>query len=112
MKKLLLVLLCLPMIGFGQIKKIENTTTQKEIGKLNNMLGVMSITKYNRINSVDYKVYFRNLKYMELDVYSEFTFQETGNDLESLYSMIIDGFNFEKKVFCINTLLTIKFIMR
>ena len=97
MKKLLLILLCLPMIGFGQIKKIENTTTQKEIGKLDNILGVMSITKYNKINSVDYKVYFRNCKYMELNVYSEFTFEETGSDLENLYSMIIDGFNFEKK---------------
>ena len=97
MKKLLLILLCLPMIGFGQIKKIENTTTQKEIGKLDNILGVTSITKYNKINSVDYKVYFRNCKYMELNVYSEFTFEETGSDLENLYSMIIDGFNFEKK---------------
>ena len=97
MKKLLLILLCLPMIGLGQIKKIENTTTQNVIGKLDNILGVMSITKYHRISSVDYKVYFRNLKYMELNVYSEFTFEETGSDFESLYSMIIDGFNFEKK---------------
>ena len=97
MKKLLLILLCLPMIGLGQIKRIENTTTQKKIGKLDNILGVMSITKYNKINSVDYKVYFRNCKYMELNDYSEFTFEETGSDLESLYSMIIDGFNFEKK---------------
>ena len=45
MKKLLLILLCLPFVGFGQIKIIENTTTQKEIGKLENMLGVMKIIK-------------------------------------------------------------------
>jgi hypothetical protein len=97
MKKLLLILLCAPMIGVGQIKKIENTTTQKEIGKLDNILGVTSITKYNKNNSVNYKVYFRNCKYMELNVYSEFTFEETGGDFESLYSTIIDGFNFEEK---------------
>ena len=97
MKKLLLILLCLPFIGFGQIKRIENTTTQKEIGKLDNILGVMKIIKYDRENSVEYKISFRNVKYMELNEYSEFNFYETGSDLEDLYLMIMDGFDFEKK---------------
>jgi hypothetical protein len=97
MKKLLLILLCLPLIGFGQIKKIENTTTQKEIGKLDNILGVMKIIEYDRENSVEYKIFFRNLKYMELNEYSEFSFYETGNDFDNLYSMIIEGFDFEDK---------------
>ena len=85
MKKLLIILLCLPFIGFGQIKRIENTTTQKEIGKLDNILGVMKIIKYDRENSVEYKISFRNVKYMELNEYSEFNFYETGSDLEDLY---------------------------
>ena len=97
MKKLLFILLALPMIGFGQIKRIENTSTQKEIGKLDNILGVMKIVKHDRENSVEYKISFRNLKYMELNKYSEFNFNETGSDLENLYLMIMDGFDFEKK---------------
>ena len=97
MKKLLLILLCFPMIGFGQIKRIENTTTQKEIGSYSHLLGVMKIIKYDRENSVEYKISFRNVKYMELNEYSDFTFEETGSDLENLYSMIMDGFDFEKK---------------
>ena len=80
MKKLLLILLCLPIIGFGQIKIIENTIKQKEIGKLENILGVMKIIKYDMQNSIEYKIVFRNLKYMESNVYSEFSFNETGKD--------------------------------
>jgi|TARA_Y100000385_G_scaffold282351_1_gene336630 hypothetical protein len=98
MRKILLILIFIPFIGKGQIKMIENTSsTQEIVGKLENALGVMKIFKYNKLSSIFYNVSFKNMKYMELNDYTEFTFEETSNDFESLYSMIIDGFNFENK---------------
>ena len=95
MKKLLLILLCLPFIGFGQIKKIQNTLKRTEIGSI---LG-LKIIKYESESdkSISYNVFYKNLKYNVLDDASSFSFNETGNDFESLYSMIMDGFNFENK---------------
>jgi len=89
MKKLLLILLCLPMIGFGQIQKVEKTTTN-----VGSVVG-LDINKIDTPNNVEYEVIFRNLKYVEINVISKFTFFETGSDFENLYSMIIDGYSFE-----------------
>jgi len=95
-----LILLCLPLIGFGQINRIETgNDTKTEIGSLNNMLGEMKIlkTKSEYSNLTTYKISYRNCKYMNINDYSEFSFNETGNDLENLYSMIIEGFDFKNK---------------
>tara|TARA_B110000240_G_scaffold155938_1_gene173219 strand:+ start:182 stop:688 length:507 start_codon:yes stop_codon:yes gene_type:complete len=100
MKKLLLILLCLPLIGFGQINRIETGNDKRtEIGSLSNVLGDMKILKTvsEYSNLTTYNISYRNCKYMNINDYSEFTFNETGNDLENLYSMIIDEFDFEKK---------------
>jgi len=79
MKKLLLIFFCLPILGLGQIKKINNTnsSTEIEIGRLADRLGVlgeMKLLKYNYHESkkVTYKVSFKNLKYMNLNQYSSF----------------------------------------
>jgi hypothetical protein len=103
MKKLLLIFFCLPILGLGQIKKINNTnsSTEIEIGRLADRLGIlgeMKLLKYNYHESkkVTYKVSFKNLKYMNLNQYSSFEFIETGEDFESLYNMILEGFDLPK----------------
>ena len=100
MKKLLLILLCVPLIGLGQIKKIERAeskVTKSEIGSLSNILGEMKILKHESSGTIMYTIEYRNCKYMETVSYSEFDFFETGDDLDNLYSMIIEGFNFTNK---------------
>tara|TARA_B100001093_G_scaffold508406_1_gene570540 strand:+ start:38 stop:493 length:456 start_codon:yes stop_codon:yes gene_type:complete len=83
------------MIGSGQIKKIENTLKSTEIGSI---LG-LKIIKYESKSdkSISYNVVYKNLKYNVLNESSSFSFNETGDDFDNLYSMIMDGFNFENK---------------
>tara|TARA_B110000459_G_C16419236_1_gene406680 strand:+ start:42 stop:512 length:471 start_codon:yes stop_codon:yes gene_type:complete len=95
MKKLLLILLCVPLIGLSQIKKIEKNWETIIVGKLPDRgLGTMKIIKETLIdgNIVAYSFMFKNCKYMEIKDVGSFSFIETDGDFEGLYSMIIDGY--------------------
>jgi len=50
MQRLFITALACLISVYGQIERIENTATQ-EIGRLDNILGVMKIVKYDRENS-------------------------------------------------------------
>lgn len=93
MKQISLILILLPFLSFGQIKKIENSLNRTEIGSI---VGLKIIKfKSESDNSISYNVIYKNLKYNLLKDVSSFSFNETGNDFDNLYSMIIEGFNFE-----------------
>ena len=93
MKKTLYILLFLPLLGFGQIKKIEKTFTEYKIGVLPDRgLGTMELIKYEADSLTSYNLLYKNLKYMNINDYSTISFRETGGDLQGLYSKIIDGF--------------------
>jgi len=99
MKKVLyIMLLLIPLVGFGQIKKIQTSIEENTIGSLPDRgLGVMELIKYESDSSTVYELLYKNLKYMDINDYSTFHFEDTGGDLNALYSMIIDGFTTQPK---------------
>ena len=68
MKKTLYILLFLPLLGFGQIKKIEKTFTEYKIGVLPDRgLGTMELIKYEADSLTSYNLLYKNLKYMNIN---------------------------------------------
>jgi len=90
MKKITLFLILINCICFGQIKQLE-TTKRNEIGKIAPM-GVF-IVSLEKIDNSIYVFTYRDVQYSTINEYKHFSFDETGNDLENLYSIISNGFN-------------------
>ena len=93
MRQILLIFIFLPFFSFSQIKKIEKSSKRTEIGSIVGLKIIKNESEFD--NSISYNVVFSNLKYSQLNDVSSFSFNETGNDFNNLYSMIIEGFNFE-----------------
>ena len=89
-----LVLLLITIGSYGQIKKIE-VGKSTLIGKIA-PLGFL-VVSLEKTESNNYLFYYRDIGAAPLDIYKSFTFKETGNDLENLYNMIIEGFDSDSK---------------
>jgi hypothetical protein len=91
MKKIftILVLILMSISTFGQIKKIESPKTVV-IGKIAPLGSLVASIEKTEDNT--YIFTYRDVNKSPLDVYKSFYFKETGHDFESLYQMIINGF--------------------
>ena len=87
MKKLLLILLCLPMIGFGQIGETTTITESIHVGYNNNFTKLHSLSYYvNEDGTKRYMLHFRNMEYQHIDTYDSFSFNATDEELEYVYN--------------------------
>jgi len=96
MKKFtLLVMLFVASMSFGQLKKVDTSNMEKsvEIGKIQPLGQTphMELTKLGNTYTFTYK----DVEFKTIDQYRKFTLNETGSDLETLYQMIMEGY--EKK---------------
>lgn len=91
MRKLftVLVLVFVAFNSASQIKQIE-VAKRELIGKIS-PLGNLVIS-LEKSGSEEYIFTYRDVSLSPLDVYKSFRFKETGNDLDSLYSIIMRGF--------------------
>lgn len=84
MKKVLLGLSLLFMsFGFSQIK-ISESSKSEEIGKVQ----FINLTKVEKIYIFAYK----DIKFMQVNEVKSFAFENLNNDIDSLYNMIMSGF--------------------
>ena len=87
MKKLLLILLCLPMIGFGQIGKTTTIPESVHVGYNNNFTKFHSLSYYVKEDGTKrYTLHFRNMLYQHLDTYDSFSFNATDKELEYVFN--------------------------
>lgn len=85
MKKVLLVLtLVFVNFGFSQIKVSESLNSE-EIGKVQ----FINLTKTGNI----YVIAYKDIKFMQVNEVKSFGFENLNNDLDSLYNMIMSGFD-------------------
>jgi|GEM_PF-2558558 len=91
MKNLILLLTIVLSSGsFAQIR-IEHPEKTEQIGKI--MAGLISLDKTGDI----YRICYDDAKFTKIRAFKCFSFQETGNDLDNLYSIISKGFEAGKK---------------
>jgi len=96
MKKItVLIMLLMASVSFAQLKRVDtsNFAKSEEIGKIQPLGQAphMELTKLGDVYTFTYK----DVEFKTMDQFRSFTLKETGSDLETLYSMIMEGF--EKK---------------
>ena len=89
MKKLIIILLFVPLISLGQIGKVEeNENKTVVIGVADKMVG------YPRLSNLEgtdaYVIYYRNLEYRQLEDFKTFTFNATKEELDYLYNALLE----------------------
>ena len=91
MKKLLLILLCLPFIGLGQIGETKTIAESIHVGYNNNITKSHSLSYYvNENGTKRYTLRFRNTEYQHIDTYDSFSFDATDEELEYVYNFFME----------------------
>ena len=86
--KLLLIALLFSFNSFAQIQTVQNADIEL-IGKIA-LLGEVQI-ECTKIDNT-YTFYYQDTKFQHLKNYKSFSFKDTDNAFESLYEMIMEGF--------------------
>lgn len=84
-------MLMVASVSFAQIKKVDTSQikeTTEEIGKVE-LAGKLYI-KLTKKDNV-YTFTYQDFEFKTLEMFRSFSFEETGSDLESLYTMIQEG---------------------
>ena len=91
MKKLLLVLLFVPIFSFSQIGEVKNVPENILVGYNNKM------TKFHKLfysitndNQKLYTLRYRNMKYQHIDEYDSFSFTASDEEIEYLYNFFLE----------------------
>ena len=92
MKKILLLLLIAPVLGFGQIQK-SNLPEVSLIGEVSNPVGFIASLKKSVVDGKDfYMLTFRNAEYQYLTEVETLSFYADKDDLEYLFLELKKGF--------------------
>ena len=95
MKNLLLLLLFVPLVSFGQIKKLDSKAELVGVAK-NFGLEIASLSKIS--GEPDYYfISYNNLKYEIISDRDSFGFKDEDGAFEYLYSSIINGYKNKSK---------------
>ncbi len=95
MKKLLLLLLIAPVLGYGQIGKINDNQLPETtlIGEVTNPLGFIASLKKSVIDGDNfYMLSFRNFEYQYLVDAEVLSFNATNDEIEYLFLELKKGF--------------------
>jgi len=91
MKKLLLVLLFVPIFSFSQIGEVKNVPENILVGYNNKM------TKFHKLfysitndNQKLYTLRYRNMEYQHIDEYDSFSFTASDEEIEYLYNFFLE----------------------
>ena len=93
MKKLLLLLLFIPLLGFSQIGEVKSIDDPEEIlvGYNNKMTKFHKLSySVNSDNKKLYTISYRNMKYQQIDEYGSFSFTAADEEIEYLYNFFLE----------------------
>tara|TARA_B110000483_G_C17801860_1_gene391693 strand:- start:41 stop:484 length:444 start_codon:yes stop_codon:yes gene_type:complete len=93
MKKLLLLLLFIPLLGFSQIGEVKSIDDPEEIlvGYNNKMTKFHKLSySLNSDNKKLYTISYRNMKYQQIDEYGSFSFTAADEEIEYLYNFFLE----------------------
>lgn len=88
MKKATLILLLTATFSFSQISKVA-IATPESIGKIASF--GKTFIECDKLND-EYTFTYHDHNYLQLDVYKSFSFKDENNAFDTLYSMIMNGF--------------------
>ena len=92
MKKILLLLLVIPFIGFSQVGKKEVVDIKwTQVGKLTNPYKFVELEYKEYDGERTYKLSFQNMEYMEIVDIGTITFTASQEDIEYIRQTLIDG---------------------
>lgn len=97
MKKLLLILVLLPMFAFSQFEVINNSTDWKKLTNGNVKMELFNKDGVSKLKYFEYSSLEGMTSIFSTIPEYEFTFDSTIEDLDKLYNFIIEKYN-EKKV--------------